>query len=72
MSDQIQRLCMSRIRLSIIKARELERNKLADDIEVEENINDEGQSIVDIDFWLCEKSKLCNGHYHFALPIEKV
>ena len=68
MSDQIQRLRMSGIRASVIKARGSEKNELADDIELEENINDEEQ--VDIDFWLCEEIKLRNGHYHivFAHP----
>ena len=67
MSDQIQRLRMSGIRASVIKARESEGNELADNIELEENINEKQ---VDIDFWLCEESKLRNGHYHivFAHP----
>ena len=40
MSDQIQRLRMSGIRASVVKARESEGNELADDIELEENINE--------------------------------
>ena len=64
-SNQISRLRASGIRASVINVKKSRREQELQEHEVDENM--EG---VEIDFWLCEEKKLCDGHYHivFAHP----
>ena len=62
MSDQISRLHMSGIQVSVIKVNESKRFNENDDSEFKENMDD----MVEIDFWLCEEKKLREGHYNIV------
>ena len=67
-SDQIQRLNLRGIRASAIGVKDArhKRGHELDEDDTEQNIQD----TKDIDFWLCEEQKLCDGQYHivFAHP----
>ena len=64
-SDQIQRLNLSGTQASAIGVKDARHELDEDDTE-----EDTEEDTEDIDFWLCEEQKLCDGQYHivFAHP----